>query len=90
MKTIYYGGAVYTGTLPLVEAFVVEDGKFLFAGSNGEALAFEGEKVDLGGKFVCAGFNDSHMHLLGYGQTLSNALLEQHTGQLSDVLTCLR
>ena len=47
MKTIYYGGAVYTGDLPLVEAFVVEDGKFVFAGSNEEALGFEGEKVDL-------------------------------------------
>ena len=43
MRTIYYGGAVYTGTLPLAEAFVVEDGKFIFAGSNEEALAFEGE-----------------------------------------------
>ena len=28
MKTIYKNGAVYTGKLPLVEAFAVEDGKF--------------------------------------------------------------
>ena len=27
MKTIYKNGAVYTGKLPLVEAFAVEDGK---------------------------------------------------------------
>ena len=33
MKTIYKNGAVYTGKLPLVEAFAVEDGKFVFAGS---------------------------------------------------------
>ena len=26
MKTIYKNGAVYTGKLPLVEAFAVEDG----------------------------------------------------------------
>ena len=90
MKTIYYGGAVYTGTLPLVEAFVVEDGKFLFAGSNGEALAFEGEKVDLGGKFVCAGFNDSHMHLLNYGQALVVAPLYAHTESLADMIACLK
>ena len=31
MKTIYKNGAVYTGKLPLVEAFAVEDGKFVFA-----------------------------------------------------------
>ena len=30
MKTIYKNGAVYTGKLPLVEAFAVEDGKFVF------------------------------------------------------------
>ena len=67
MKTIYKNGAVYTGKLPLVEAFAVEDGKFVFAGSSAEAdaLAAAGDKVvDLGGKFVCSGFNDSHMHLL--------------------------
>lgn len=29
MKTIYKNGAVYTGKLPLVEAFAVEDGKFV-------------------------------------------------------------
>ena len=90
MKTIYYGGAVYTGTLPLAEAFVVEDGKFLFAGSNREALAFEGERVDLEGKFVCAGFNDSHMHMLNYGQSLTVAPLHGHTGSLADMIECLR
>ena len=53
MKTIYKNGAVYTGKLPLVEAFAVEDGKFVFAGSSAEAdaLAAAGDKVvDLGGR----------------------------------------
>ena len=47
MKTIYKNGAVYTGKLPLVEAFAVEDGKFVFAGSSAEAdaLAAAGDKV---------------------------------------------
>ena len=30
MKTIYKNGAVYTGVLPLVQAFAVENGKFEF------------------------------------------------------------
>ena len=90
MKTIYYGGAVYTGDLPLVEAFVVEDGKFIFAGSNEEALAYEGEKVNLEGKFVCAGFNDSHMHMLNYGQALNVAPLYANTESLADVIACLK
>ena len=93
MKTIYYNGEVYTGELPLAEAFAVEDGRFLFAGSNEEAvkLAATGDElVDLRGNFVCSGFNDSHMHLLGFGNTLSCAPLASHTGSLEEMLRCLR
>ena len=93
MKTIYYNGRVYTGKLPLVQAFAVEGDKFTFAGSDEQALALwaEGdEKVDLGGKFVCAGFNDSHMHLLNYGQSLNMAPLYAHTGSLEEMLACLK
>ena len=93
MKTIYYNGRVYTGQLPLVQAFAVEGDKFLFAGSDADALAMmaEGdEKVDLSGKFVCAGFNDSHMHLLNYGQSLNMAPLFAHTTSLEEMLNCLR
>ena len=82
MRTIYHGGKVYTGTLPLAEAFVVEDGRFVFAGTNEEARNFAGqdsESVDLGGRFVCAGFNDSHMHLLNYGYALQVADLSSNT-----------
>lgn len=41
MKTIYKNGAVYTGKLPLVEAFAVEDGKFVFAGSSAEQMPLQ-------------------------------------------------
>lgn len=91
MKTVYYNAQVYTGRLPLQQAFAVEDGKFLFSGSNEDALALAADKtVDLQGRFVCAGFNDSHMHLLNLGQTLEQAPLFQHTGSLQDMLDCLR
>lgn len=93
MKTIYYNGIVYTGELPLAEAFAVEGDEFCFVGSSEEALSLReeaDETVDLGGAFVCAGFNDSHMHLLNYGRVLSNARLDQHTGSLEDMLQCLR
>jgi len=93
MKTIYYHGAVYTGALPLAEAFVVEDDRFVFIGSSKEALslAAPGDKMtDLGGAFVCAGFNDSHMHLLSYGQSLQNAPLDRHTNSMDALIACLR
>ena len=52
MKTIYYHGQVYTGDMPLCEAFSVEEGRFVSAGSDREVLATRAEgdeAVDLGG-----------------------------------------
>lgn len=93
MRTIYHNGVVYTGTLPLAEAFAAEDGVFTFAGSNADALALaeaDSQVIDLEGRFVCSGFNDSHMHLLNYGSALRTAPLHAHTGSLADLLECLR
>ncbi len=90
MKTTYFNGLVYTGQLPLQQAFTVENGRFTFVGGNGEALALPAdETVDLQGAFVCPGFNDSHMHLLNFGQSLSAAPLHEHTSSLEDMLSCL-
>lgn len=91
MKTIYYNAAVYTGALPLQEAFGVDDDRFFFVGSNEEARKLEADNfIDLNGAFVCAGFNDSHMHLLNFGQALTIAPLNKHTGSLEEVLQCLK
>ncbi len=91
MKTAYYNGQVYTGTLPLQQAFLVEDGKFSAVGSDNEVPAWNADNmVDLQGRFVCPGFNDSHMHLLNLGLALSVALLDQHTASLAEMLDCLR
>ena len=93
MKTIYCNARVYTGELPLQEAFLVEDGRFAAVGSDAKMLALAGpeaERVDLGGRFVCAGFNDSHMHLLGYGGALYAAQLAKHTDSLAGMLAYVR
>ena len=76
MRTLYQNGVVYTGSLPLAESFVVEDGLFLFASVSAEAAQIAGPEaavVDLEGRFVCSGFNDSHMHLLSLGGALASA-----------------
>ena len=91
MTIAYIHGRVYTGTLPLQEAFMVEDGKFSAVGSNEEIINLGADKtVDLDGKFVCAGFNDSHMHLLNLGQSLSVAPLHLYTTSLQEMLACLK
>ena len=86
---IFYNANVYTGNGVFAQAFAVEGGKFVFVGSNEEALALECPKIDMRGAFVCAGFNDSHMHLLNFGQALSIAPLSAHTGSLEEMLHCL-
>ena len=93
MKTIYYNGRVYTGQLPLQQAFAVEGKRFLQVGDTEQLLRLAGEndaRVDLGGHFVCAGFNDSHMHLLNFGQFLYGARLAGHTSSLSELLSFLK
>jgi len=91
MRRAFYNGKIYTGQLPLQEAFLVEDGRFLYVGSSDAVLAMDADaRTDLEGRFVCAGFNDSHMHLLNFGQALSIAPLAAHTGSLADMIACLR
>ena len=93
MKTIYYNGRIYTGQLPFQEAFAVEGKHFLQVGDTEQLLRLAGEEdtlVDLGGHFVCAGFNDSHMHLLNFGQFLYSAQLAGHTSSLSELLSFLK
>ena len=91
MKIAYIRGHIYTGTLPLEEAFMVEAGKFTAIGTTEEILSMTPEQVvDLEGKFVCAGFNDSHMHLLNLGQALSVAPLHRYTESLQEMVGCLQ
>ena len=93
MKTAYFNGTVYTGEDQLQQAFLVEDGCFGRAGSDSEILGCLGPddgRTDLAGQFVCAGFNDSHMHLLNFGQSLSEARLAGHTGSLRGMLDYLK
>ena len=91
MKIAYIHGKVYTGKLPLQQAFAVENSKFLAAGSDAEILETHPDQViDLEGRFVCAGFNDSHMHLLNLGQALSVAPLHLYTGSLQEMILCMQ
>lgn len=58
----------------IVEAVAISDGKISAAGSNDEILKLAEENtkiVDLDGKTALPGFNDSHVHLLNYGYSLT-------------------
>lgn len=68
--------------LPRTKAIAIQDGIIHIVGDNEEVLSYKKEQteiIDLKGKFMLPGFNDSHMHLLGYGLSLLMADLEGAT-----------
>lgn len=71
MRQLYINGSVATvdSEMSYVQAFAVEDGKFIKTGTNEEILALKTEDsavVDLEGKTVMPGFNDAHLHILNW------------------------
>ena len=92
MITCYENARVYAGSGAFAECFAVENDRFIFVGTAAEAHARypQAQYISLEGQFVCSGFNDSHMHLLGLGESLAKAQLAEHTGSLSGMLEALR
>ena len=96
MIDLWTNGTIYTGRGQFAEAFAVQDGCFLAAGTlshvrdicqaNGEEI----QEHDLGGRFVCPGFNDSHMHLLSLGKSLVEVHLAEHTASKKDMISHLK
>ena len=48
---------------PIATALAVKDGKFAYVGDEAGLAGFEGEAVDLGGRFVMPGIIDTHVHV---------------------------
>ena len=77
---IFTNGAVYTAdpAQPWAEAVAVAGGKILYAGTAKGAGRFEGAStttIDLGGRMLLPGFQDSHIHLITGGIELSECNL---------------
>lgn len=67
---------------PIVSAFAVKDGRFLFAGSDPEARALAGPStrvIDAGQSTIIPGMVDAHAHLLGLGTSLRQVKLAGST-----------
>lgn len=91
MPTIYQNTRIFTGDGVLDGGFVTDGPCFAGVGSV-EALRRlypSAPEVDLGGRFVCPGFNDSHMHLLELGCVLTQAQLAPCTDALAHVLAAV-
>lgn len=66
---------------PLASSALVEDGRFIFVGSETAArveMARRGQEareVDMEGRLVLPGFNDSHMHFIHYAKSMRSVSL---------------
>jgi predicted amidohydrolase YtcJ len=75
-EVILENAAVYTldSSRPWAEAVGIAGGKIVFAGRNSEAEEYRTEAtkiIDLAGKMVLPGFQDSHVHLISGGMELA-------------------
>ncbi|MDT3695027.1 MAG: amidohydrolase family protein [Ignavibacterium sp.] len=75
MKKAFINGKIFTVNekQPYSEAVVAEKNEIKFVGSASEARKFidaDTEVIDLEGKLLLPGFNDSHLHFISGGNYL--------------------
>ena len=82
MKILFFGGTILTmsNTTSEVEAIII-DGNTITATGDYELLSTYDidQSINLNGRTLLPGFNDSHMHLLGFGEALQLCRLEGTT-----------
>lgn len=78
MRTILRNGKIYVEKNNFKEAILIEDGIIKLVGSNEELAHYSADKIiDLEGKTVLPGFNDSHLHISGIGALMNTCNLTQ-------------
>ena len=75
------------------QAVAIQDGRFASVGSNEQIMALRGAKtevIDLGGRTVIPGLNDSHMHPIRGGLNYNMELRWDGVPSLADALRMLK
>jgi predicted amidohydrolase YtcJ len=78
---------------PLASAAAIRDGRFVAVGTDAEVMAYRGERtqvIDVGGRTVIPGLNDSHMHPIRGGLNYNLELRWDGVPSLADALRMLR
>src|SRR5690606_41960062 len=92
---IFHNGDLHTVDRdnPRAKAVAIKDGKFVAVGSDAEAMAFRSDAtqlVDLQGRTVIPGLNDSHLHLIRGGLNYNLELRWEGVPSLADALRMLK
>ena len=78
---------------PFAEAVAIQNGRFISVGSNEEIMrlrASNTETIDLGGRTVIPGLNDSHMHPIRGGLNYNMELRWDGVPSLADAMRMLK
>ncbi|OEZ94081.1 N-substituted formamide deformylase precursor [Janthinobacterium sp. HH107] len=94
-NTILLNGRFHTvdRTQPLASAVAIADGKFLAVGDVEDVIRHRGpatQLIDLGGRTVIPGLNDSHLHLIRGGLNYNLELRWEGVPSLADALRMLK
>ncbi|MCR9255299.1 MAG: amidohydrolase [Alphaproteobacteria bacterium] len=91
---VLYNGRISTldPKMPEAEAIAIADGKVVATGSNADIMATAGsaKQVDLAGRRVIPGLNDSHTHLIRGGLYFNMELRWENVPSLADALRMLK
>lgn len=81
MKQIFHNGVFYSmnEAEETYDYMSVNNGKIEKMGKGSPTIPCDVQEIDLQGRFVCPGFIDTHMHLLGYGAFLNECDLTGST-----------
>lgn len=94
MNSIYINGKISSldNNNNFYEALAVKDGLIAALGRNTEILKLKNENtkiIDLNGKLMLPAFNDSHMHVVEYGENLIHADLKG-AKSIEDIINTLK
>ena len=93
-KTIYHDGKIATNSASyFTEAMTVVDGKVFATGTSSDLLRnreSDTETVDLGGRTVIPGLNDSHLHVIRGGLHYNLELRWDGVPSLADAMRMLK
>ncbi len=92
---ILHNGRLHTvdRAKPKASAVAIKDGKFVAVGTDAEAMALRGsatQVIDLRGRTVIPGLNDSHLHLIRGGLNYNLELRWEGVPSLVDALAMLK
>ena len=92
---LFYNGTLLTQdpALPRAEALAVKNGRIEAVGSRGDVENLAGpetERIDLEGRTLLPGFNDSHVHVWKVGQLLTGILDLRATASLEELKAVVR